>query len=81
MSKSRTPLILGLGAAGGIGYYLYSAGGSPKAAENKFESTIRCPCHLRFAMLDPSAMRIVQVDDVTNTDVPQQAMFTAPRPR
>lgn len=39
MSKSRMPLVLGLGAAGGIGYYLYSAGGSPKAAENKFEST------------------------------------------
>ncbi|KAG6041990.1 hypothetical protein E4U41_007509 [Claviceps citrina] len=40
MSKSRVPLFLGLGAAGGIGYYLYSAGGSPKAAENKFESDI-----------------------------------------
>lgn len=32
------PLILGLGAAGGIGYYLYGAGGNAKAAENKFES-------------------------------------------
>ncbi|KAK2603691.1 hypothetical protein QQS21_004165 [Conoideocrella luteorostrata] len=40
MSKSRMPLILGLGAAGGVGYYLYNAGGSPKAAENKFESDI-----------------------------------------
>ncbi|QUC23214.1 uncharacterized protein UV8b_07455 [Ustilaginoidea virens] len=40
MSKSRMPLILGLGAAGGVGYYLYSAGGSPKAAENKFESDV-----------------------------------------
>jgi len=39
-SKSRLPLILGLGAAGGVGYYLYSAGGSPKAAENKFESDV-----------------------------------------
>lgn len=38
MSKSRLPLVLGLGAAGGVGYYLYSAGGNPKAAENKFES-------------------------------------------
>ncbi|KYK60480.1 hypothetical protein DCS_01617 [Drechmeria coniospora] len=38
MSKSRMPLMLGLGAAGGVGYYLYSAGGNPKAAENKFES-------------------------------------------
>lgn len=33
------PLILGLGAAGGIGYYLYGAGGNAKAAEKKFEST------------------------------------------
>merc|ERR1711988_1122469 len=38
MSKSRVPLALGLGAAGGIGYYLYAAGGNAKAAENKFES-------------------------------------------
>ncbi|TQV94894.1 hypothetical protein V2A60_010013 [Cordyceps javanica] len=40
MSKSRMPLILGLGAAGGVGYYLYSAGGNAKAAENKFESDL-----------------------------------------
>lgn len=39
MSKSRMPLVLGLGAAGGVGYYLYNAGGNAKAAENKFEST------------------------------------------
>lgn len=38
MSRSRMPLVLGLGAAGGIGYYLYSAGGNAKAAEAKFES-------------------------------------------
>lgn len=38
MSRSRMPLILGLGAAGGVGYYLYSAGGNAKAAEAKFES-------------------------------------------
>ncbi|KAK0728686.1 hypothetical protein B0T26DRAFT_673176 [Lasiosphaeria miniovina] len=38
MSRSRAPLALGLAAAGGVGYYLYSAGGSPKAAEKKFES-------------------------------------------
>jgi hypothetical protein len=39
MSKSRIPLLLGVAAAGGIGYYLYTAGGDPKAAEKKFEST------------------------------------------
>jgi len=38
--KSRLPLILGLTAAGGVGYYLYSAGGSPKVAEKQFESDI-----------------------------------------
>jgi len=32
------PLYLTLGAASGIGYYLYSAGGSPKVAEKQFES-------------------------------------------
>lgn len=36
--KSRLPLILGIGAASGVGYYLYNAGGNAKAAENKFES-------------------------------------------
>jgi hypothetical protein len=38
MSRSRLPLILGLTAAGGVGYYLYTAGGNPKVAEKKFES-------------------------------------------
>ncbi|KDN61145.1 hypothetical protein CSUB01_00826 [Colletotrichum sublineola] len=41
MSKSKAPLYLGLTAAGGVGYYLYSAGGNPKAAEAKFESSNR----------------------------------------
>lgn len=40
MSKSQMPLIIGLGAAGAIGYYLYSAGGNAKAAESKFESDV-----------------------------------------
>ncbi|KAI1053771.1 hypothetical protein LB507_007246 [Fusarium sp. FIESC RH6] len=38
MAKSRTPLIIGGAAATGIGYYLYAAGGNPRAAEKKFES-------------------------------------------
>lgn len=37
MSRSRLPLLLGLTAAGGAGYYLYGAGGSPKVAEKQFE--------------------------------------------
>lgn len=41
MSKSRAPLILGLTAAGGVGYYLYGSGGSPKAAEKQFEGQYR----------------------------------------
>ncbi|KAI9642914.1 hypothetical protein NHQ30_008648 [Ciborinia camelliae] len=38
--NSRAPLYFGLAAAGGVGYYLYSAGGSPKVAEKQFESDI-----------------------------------------
>ncbi|KAL2175830.1 uncharacterized protein P884DRAFT_293333 [Thermothelomyces heterothallicus CBS 202.75] len=38
MSRSKVPLAIGLAAAGGIGYYFYSAGGSPRAAEKQFES-------------------------------------------
>lgn len=37
--KSRAPLAIGLAVAGGVGYYLYGAGGSPKAAEKQFEGT------------------------------------------
>ncbi|TVY38411.1 hypothetical protein LSUB1_G003332 [Lachnellula subtilissima] len=38
--KSRVPLILGLTAAGGVGYYLYTAGGNPKVAEKQFETDL-----------------------------------------
>lgn len=38
--KSKIPLFLGLTAAGGVGYYLYNAGGSPKVAEKQFESML-----------------------------------------
>lgn len=40
MSRSRAPLVLGLTAAGGIGYYLYGAGGNPKVAEKQFEGML-----------------------------------------
>jgi hypothetical protein len=36
MSNRALPVI-GLAAAGGVGYYLYSAGGDPKLAEKKAE--------------------------------------------
>ncbi|OHE93994.1 hypothetical protein CORC01_10686 [Colletotrichum orchidophilum] len=45
MSKSKAPLYLGLTAAGGVGYYLYSAGGNPTAAEKKFESMFSSSNH------------------------------------
>ncbi|MCJ1249513.1 hypothetical protein MMC30_006738 [Trapelia coarctata] len=35
--RSRAVPILGAVAAGGVAYYLYSAGGNPKVAEKKFE--------------------------------------------
>ncbi len=38
MSKSQLPLLVGLTAAGGVGYYLYQSGGQPKVAEKRFES-------------------------------------------
>lgn len=49
MSRSRTPLILGIAAAGGVGYYLYSAGGSPKVAEKNFESALPPPISCPFS--------------------------------
>jgi ribose/xylose/arabinose/galactoside ABC-type transport system permease subunit len=39
MSKSRAPIFIGGAAVTGIGYYLYAAGGNPRAAEKKAEST------------------------------------------
>jgi len=38
--RSRLPLYLGVGAASAVGYYLYTAGGSPKVAEKQFESDV-----------------------------------------
>lgn len=38
--KSRLPLYAGVGVASVVGYYLYSAGGSPKVAEKQFESKL-----------------------------------------
>jgi len=38
--KSKAPLYIGLIAAGGVGYYLYGAGGNPKVAEKQFESDL-----------------------------------------
>ncbi|RDA85809.1 hypothetical protein CP532_5781 [Ophiocordyceps camponoti-leonardi (nom. inval.)] len=40
MSRSRMPLLLGTAAIGGIGYYLYNAGGNAKVAEDKFQSDV-----------------------------------------
>ena len=35
MSRSRAPVYGGVAVLGGIGYYLYSAGGNPKVAEKE----------------------------------------------
>jgi hypothetical protein len=37
MAGKRGVQVLGLGAVGLGGYYLYNAGGSPKVAEKQFE--------------------------------------------
>lgn len=49
---SRIGLSVGLGVAGGIGYYLYQAGGDPKLAEREFERTSH-----------PSVLRLVTPAD------------------
>ncbi|KAF8862426.1 hypothetical protein BDZ45DRAFT_671164 [Acephala macrosclerotiorum] len=38
--KSNIGLYLGVAAVGGVGYYLYNAGGSPKVAEKQFEADV-----------------------------------------
>jgi hypothetical protein len=37
MSNNRVILGLGAAAAGGVGYYLYTAGGDPKVAQKQAE--------------------------------------------
>lgn len=37
MAGRRLVPALGVAAVGGVGYYLYAAGGNPKVAEKKFE--------------------------------------------
>ncbi|KAI0842493.1 hypothetical protein F5Y06DRAFT_128669 [Hypoxylon sp. FL0890] len=38
MSRSRVPLYLGAAAVGGVGYYLYTAGGNTKVAQKQAEA-------------------------------------------
>ena len=40
-------LVLGVTAASGVGYYLYNAGGSPRAAEKQFESELLASSSIR----------------------------------
>lgn len=37
MSSGRVLKVVGLGAAAGAGYYLYTAGGDPKVAQKQLE--------------------------------------------
>lgn len=43
MASSRFWQIVGVAGAGGAGYYLYNAGGSPKVAEKRFEGKMGTP--------------------------------------
>ena len=52
--RSRLPLYAGLTVAGVTGYYLYSAGGSPKVAEKQFESM--------------QYLRLMKLDELTRYD-------------
>ncbi|EMR65282.1 putative calcofluor white hypersensitive protein [Eutypa lata UCREL1] len=38
MARSRLPLLVGVTAVGGVGYYLYQAGGEPKVAQRQAEA-------------------------------------------
>lgn len=40
MSKSKTPMYLGLAAVGAGGFYLYRAGGDPKSATKDMKSEL-----------------------------------------
>ncbi|KAL6415328.1 hypothetical protein AUP68_01877 [Ilyonectria robusta] len=77
MSKSRLPILLGVGAASGVGYYLFQAGGDPRAAENKFESESR-----RQPPSDQSAppnMRVLTMFlQATPTEQPPMSRATCP---
>ncbi|KAL1839331.1 hypothetical protein VTJ49DRAFT_1627 [Mycothermus thermophilus] len=78
-ARSRAPLAIGAAVAGGIGYYLYAAGGSPRAAEKKFESDahhvaakIKGEVPQRTTDVEGSARRVGQdvgakVDDAIDT--------------
>ena len=37
MSRSKAPIFIGTAAVGGLGYYLYSAGGDPNVAKKQAE--------------------------------------------
>jgi hypothetical protein len=50
MAGKRGVQVLGLGAVGIGGYYLYNAGGSPKVAEKQLERKLPC-CALRDPLL------------------------------
>lgn len=46
MSRSKVPTYLGVAAAGGLGYYLYTAGGSPSAAAKQAKGEFSYPTKL-----------------------------------
>jgi hypothetical protein len=39
--SGRLVKVAGVGAAAGVGYYLYQAGGKPKVAEKQFERALK----------------------------------------
>ena len=46
MSSQRAFTLLGVAAAGGVGYYLYNAGGDPKAAQKKMEGILNLSLYI-----------------------------------
>jgi len=66
----------GLAVAGGIGYYMYRAGGDPKTAEKKFEGTLSC------SLTKPiSPHYLATTNSIFIAHLPDQSAFTIPNPK
>lgn len=60
--------MLQLAAAGGVGYYLYSAGGSPKAAEKRLEADVASLSSSTKSHLPGSSTEVKKQGEVLSAD-------------
>ena len=64
------PLMLGVAAAGGVGYYLYQSGGNVKVAEKQFESEFGFLSYIVVAMSLLISMRATAPSPVQLSPTP-----------